>query len=247
MVDEAKTPTGHRRGERSSIYEVLKDIVDPAPKQMRFNPKGRQAYDGVSFCSFWIATNHRNAMAIPRDDRRFTVLRNGRPMTVEQRSAMEAWLADDANAGALAAYLAGRDLAGFDMFVPLDTIGKADMAEMALSDVDELLIDMAADQSLGLVFTKHHMELKVMEHLGMNGAHWRGEFAGAWTTHCAAVKNEKGSNRRVRIGKTQKKLYCFRGNLTRAKGVPEVTLHREASKWGREILISGLSEVVGSQ
>ena len=249
MVDEAKTAstTGHRRAERNSVYEILKDTVDPAPKRMRVNPKGRQAYDSVSFASFWIATNHRNAMAIPRDDRRFTVLRNGRPMTMEQRAEMETWLINDANIGALAVSLAERDLDGFDMFVPLDTAGKAEMADMALSDVDELMIEMMADPNLGLVFTKQQMETKVQQHLGMNGVRWHGEFAAAWPTYCAGVKTEKGSPRRVRMGHTQKKLYCFRGNLTKARAAPEAALARQAAKWGAVDPIVGLYEIDGSQ
>ena len=87
-------------------------------------------------------------MAIPHDDRRFTVLRNGRPMVEEERKAMEAWLVDPASPGALAALLSTRDLAGFDMYIPLRTAAKADMAEMALSDVDELMEDLRADPAV---------------------------------------------------------------------------------------------------
>src|SRR4029077_10244353 len=39
-VDETKTSaTAHRRGEKKGVYEVLKDLVDPAPKGMTFNVK----------------------------------------------------------------------------------------------------------------------------------------------------------------------------------------------------------------
>jgi len=47
-VDEAKTsPTAYKRGERNATYEVLKDIVDPAPKRFTFTGKYRQAFDGM--------------------------------------------------------------------------------------------------------------------------------------------------------------------------------------------------------
>lgn len=247
MVDEAKsaTATSHRRGERNSVYEVLKDTVDPAPKRIRVNPKGRQAYDGVSYASFWIATNHRNAMAIPRDDRRFTVLRNGRPMAQAERNAMEAWLVDDASAGALAAFLMTRDLAGFDMFMPLLTSGKADMAEMALSDVDELMEELKADKARGLVFTKAQMEITIDRLLNRGSNHWRGEFAAAWPAYCTGVKTVDGGWRRVRDHGTQVKLYCFRENLAQARNAPPAALTREAAKWGGEIPLQGLAEVKG--
>ncbi len=48
-IDEAKSSaTSYRRGERNAVYEVLKNIVDPAPKRCRFKAKYGQAFDGMS-------------------------------------------------------------------------------------------------------------------------------------------------------------------------------------------------------
>jgi hypothetical protein len=73
------------------------------------------AFDGMSYCSLWIATNHANAMSIPANDRRFTILRNGRAITPDEAVEIDRWMSDPANIGALSQMLAARDLSGFNM------------------------------------------------------------------------------------------------------------------------------------
>jgi hypothetical protein len=245
-IDEAKTsPTGHRRGERNATYEILKELVDPAPKLHRFSGKYRQAFDGMSYASIWIFTNHANAMSIPANDRRFTVLRNGRAIEDDEIEAIVAWMDDPANIGALAQMLGGRDLTGFNMFRPLTTAGKAEMAELARSDVEELLRDLMEDDSRGKVFAKAHIEMVIEHNFSGQGAHWRGELAGAWPNYCAGLKNDKGKPVRVRMLGTQKKLFCFRNNLSQVRGMPEATIQREVRKWGHVDPLAGLAEASG--
>src|SRR4029077_6745300 len=187
-VDESRTSaTAHRRGERSATYEILKDIVDPAPKLFNFKGKYRAAFNGMSYCSFWVATNHADALAIPTSDRRFTVLRNGRKMTAEEVLAIVAWLEQPANIGALAAFLRDRELARFNMFEPLATAGKEAMADMALSAVEEVLLDMMEDSALGKVFIKKHFEAALARHFNASDSYWVGELRGAWKRYCVMV------------------------------------------------------------
>jgi len=250
-VDESRTsPTSYRRGERSAVYDVLKDIVDPAPKQMNFKSKYGKAFDAMSYCSFWVATNHADAVAIPEKDRRFTVLRNGRAIEPAEAIEIDAWMRDPANIGALAAWLATRSLAGFNMFQPLDTAGKADMAEMARSEVEDVLRDFMADESRGRVFTKQHLMAHVGYSFGVQHTRWQGEFEGAWSRYCAkAVVGLNGTQRRIRVGGTQRKLFCFRGQQSIVAELPEATIRREAAKWGSvdtsEPRLSVLSGVAG--
>jgi uncharacterized protein DUF5906 len=233
-VDESRTsPTAYRRGERNAVYDVLKDIVDPAPKRMTFTGKYRQAFDGMSYCSFWIASNHADAVAIPEADRRFSVLRNGRALTPDEAIAIDRWMGDPANIGALARMLAARDLSGFNMFQPLMTAAKAEMADLALSDVEGVLRDMMAETDRGLVFTRAHLQLHVGHHYNVNDARWHGEFAGAWNRYCIKVTDPAtGAQRRVRSQGTQKKLFCFRSRRAEAERLPEAACRREAAKWG---------------
>ena len=231
-VDESKSSaTAHRRGERNAAYEVLKDLVDPAPKLRNFKVKYGKAFDDMSYCSFWVATNHSDALAIPEADRRFTVLRNGRPLTPTQARAIDAWLTDDANIGALSRFLAGRDISAFDMFLALETRGKAEMAELALSSVEEILRDMMEDPERGLAFTREQVREQVGRNFNGLGGFWHGEFQGAWSKYCVGLHTEAGGPRRVRIEGTRRKLFCFRGNRRRVDAMPEAAIRREVSKW----------------
>jgi Family of unknown function (DUF5906) len=238
-VDEARTSaTAHRRGERRSGYEVLKSIVDPAPKKMQFKTKYGATFTGHSHCSFIIATNHNDAVAIVGHDRRFTVLRNGPVMTRPQREELAAWSANPANIAALAQWL-DVDLEGFDMMQPLQTEAKAEMAELAISQVEEAVNDLAEDDSRGLVFTRHHFENEVVAQLSGEGdrgplTYWKGEIEGVWRQRVKLLKTA-GSGRPVtiRIDGRNVKLYAFAGRLARALKLSEVQRRQHAAKWGR--------------
>ena len=233
-VNESKTsPTSYRRGERSAAYEMLKELVDPAPQLHRFNGKHRQAFDGMSYCSIVVATNHGDAMAIPANDRRFTILRNGRELTPGEAEAIVAWLGNKANIGAMSAWLWSRDISNFNMFRPLATVGKVEMAEMARSDVEECLHDLMTDEKRGLAFTKEHIEKVLENNFNGHGQYWRGEFKSAWHAYVVSLKNENGNPIRVRTAGTQRKLFCFRDRLREVKKMPEVTIRREVAKWGK--------------
>ncbi len=250
-VDESRTsPTAYRRGERNAVYDVLKDIVDPAPKRMHFKGKYRGAFDGMSYCSFWVATNHADAVAIPEKDRRFTVLRNGRAMLPAEAVELVAWLEQPTNIGALAASLEARDLTGFNMFQPLDTAGKTVMAEMARSEVEDLLRDFMADKTRGAVFTKQHLAAAVASNFNANNVRWHGDFEAAWSKSTAkAMSVLGGAQRRIRVGGAQKKLFCFRGRQVEVENMGDAAARREAAKWGHvdgvEPRFSVLSGVAG--
>ena len=238
-VDEAhSSPTAYRRGEKRSVYTALKNVMDPAPKRRSFKVKGLPAFDGMSYCSIWIATNHANAAAIPASDRRITVLRNGREMTPAEGVEMDAWLRGPGNIAALADYLASSDLSQFNAFAPLKTAGKAEMADLALSDVEHALLDFAADDDRGLVFPKIFLEREVEgqltgdERSGGSGALWRGQLEGAFNDHCVRVKLPNGQPARMRIGGRQLHLYCFRSRAAAAAALSETGRREHAAKWG---------------
>ena len=67
-VDEAKSsPTSYRRGERSAVYEVLKNIVDPAPKRCRFKVQVRACRSTACRMprSWWRATTPTRSRSRP--------------------------------------------------------------------------------------------------------------------------------------------------------------------------------------
>jgi hypothetical protein len=237
-VDEAQSsPTSYRRGERCAVYEVLKNVVDPAPKRCRFKAKYGQPFDGVSYASFVVACNHADAIAIPGNDRRFTVLVNGRPMTPDEAKSFAAWMADGGNIAALSRFLAARPLAHFNMFEPFDTRAKQDMAELALTQVEGILRDLMEDDAQELAFTRYQMEREVEKALtdGSASGHpgpWRGEFEAAWKRYCMLLKTKAGSPSRVRAGGKLAKLYCFRSRARQIERLPEAARQASARKRG---------------
>lgn len=239
-VDEAHvSPTAHRRGEKRAVYTALKNCIDPAAKRRSFKTKGGQAFDGTSYCSVVVATNHVDAAAIPEDDRRITVLRNGTPMTPQEAKTLNAWIEAPGSIAALAEYLGRVDLTNFDMYTALRTDAKTEMVEAGQSEMDEILIDFAADEDRGLCFPKLFLERAVERHLtgggerGGAGREWRSMFEGAFRSHCTTVRPSNGSvNARIRIGGERYRLYCFRNNARSAGELNETERRKEAAKWG---------------
>lgn len=240
MVDEAHvSPTAYRRGEKRGIYTSLKTNNDPAAKRRSFKVKGGAAYDGVSYNSMMIFTNHINAMAIPANDRRFSVLRNGRPMTPEEAKTLNTWIEKPANIAALARELEASDLTKFDMYTPLKTEAKDEMADLALDEVENALIDFAADDDRGLVFPRLFLEREMEaqingdgERVGSRDNTWRGHLAGAFDQYCMRVKLPKGARARIWISKRRYSLFCFRSRTAAAHALDETKRRIEAAKWG---------------
>jgi hypothetical protein len=243
-IDESRTsPTAHRRGERKGAYEILKDFVDPSPKGFRFYPKYGKPFDGWSYCSMWLASNHDDAIAIPRTDRRFTVLKNGRIMEQEEIKEFVAWSADPGNIAALARFLEARKLGEFNMQKPLYTTAKEDMAEVSKSKVEDVMVELMNDDTRGLVFTRQQLEHAVEDIVNpverlrgglerrRGGSQWQGEFAGAWRDYTMSLKTETHSPCRVRIDGRQVKLYCFRKRRAEAAKLNDGTRRTEAGKW----------------
>ena len=227
---------------------MLKDIVDPAPKRADFKAKYRQAFDGMSYCSFWLRPITATHWRSRSDDRRFTVLRNGREMLPDEALDIVAWTDDATNIGALSRMLQTRDLSGFNMLRPLDTAGKTEMAILARSEVDELLRDWMEDPACGLAFTKMQIERAIANNLGAQNTFWRGEFKAAWNVFCARLVRSSGSTRRTLVEGTQRKLFCFRSNKARVDKMPEAALRREVGKWGgMELLKTALSGLPGGR
>src|SRR5262249_1249769 len=101
-VNEAADEDGHLQTRRRLDYEALKNAIEPSPTaRRRFEAKGQHAYAQRSARSTLIATQHRDVVKLPRDDRRFEVLTCGAKMTVTQREEIRVWMAIPENIGAL--------------------------------------------------------------------------------------------------------------------------------------------------
>lgn len=184
-VDEAHETTDRgtsRWQHRHTAYEHLKTIVDPGYGKMEVLRKGVANYQGETFCSMIVATNHSDAIVIPVNDRRLGVLENGKPQPPEYWAAFHAWRADLANVGAFREALKVVDLEGFNPYVaPPMTRAKLDMIDSGTSDLDRA-VALVLDRAAGRVMVKEqllvHMETLLIERVMELPEGWR-EIAGA--------------------------------------------------------------------
>src|SRR5215468_1825790 len=101
-VNEATDEDGHLQARRRLDYEALKNIIEPSPTaRHRFEAKGQHAYAQCSARTTMVATNHRDVVKLPREDRRFSVVTCGRKMTPFERADIRAWMEVPENIGAL--------------------------------------------------------------------------------------------------------------------------------------------------
>jgi uncharacterized protein DUF5906 len=162
-VNEAKEHVDAGRwSERRATYERLKELIDPRPTERTFQVKGLPAFRGLCFASFFVASNHSDALQIPPEDRRFAVLSNGKRMAAEMADKLAAWMEQEGNIAELARSLEQRDLTKFDPYLAFDTTAKVTMQELARDDLDEALAAIKDKLGPTALFTSEQIRLAVL-------------------------------------------------------------------------------------
>ena len=119
VVNEAIAEDGHQQSQRRLAYDALKNVIDPSSTaRRRFEAKGQHAYAQRSAMSTITATQHRDVVKLPPDDRRIEVLTCGRKMTPAERTEIRNWMADPRNIGALHRKLLATPAAPLEVFDP---------------------------------------------------------------------------------------------------------------------------------
>ena len=142
--------------QRRGAYENLKQIIDPLAATVKIKRKYGSNTMERTFASVYISSNHIDALAIDESDRRLIVLDNTRtPLEKAPNRLMfriHDWMADQANIGALARYLA-EYAATENTYNPFAaapmTTAKVRMIDAGQSDIDQLyesyVLDAAGD------------------------------------------------------------------------------------------------------
>lgn len=144
-IEEAQeTSPGETRWQlRTNAYEHLKNIVDPGKQSTWVSRKVNKNSPSRIFSSIIIFTNHVDAIAIPPNDRRLTVLANGPAQPPDYWANIHAWIDDAANIGAFVRDLERVDLSDYNPYgAPLDTSMRRRMIDISASDLD-ILVDEA--------------------------------------------------------------------------------------------------------
>lgn len=137
LVDESSETQGAQYKQRRNAYEALKRHCDPRPVKRQITIKGKNNYQATTCTTFFIATNHTDAISLPPDDRRFAVLSNGRRLDADLATRLNRWLLDDSNIALLYHQLRLLDLGDYSPYAePIRTAAKARMADEAKSDLE---------------------------------------------------------------------------------------------------------------
>lgn len=165
-VNEAKEHADAGRwANQRATYERLKELVDPRAIERTFHPKGLPAFMGLCFASFLIFTNHPDAVQIPFEDRRFTVLSNPAPMQTEMAEELTDWMEQEGNIAEVARWLEQRDLSSFNPYMALRTAAKTTMQEWSQDELDEALQTVKQKLGRGALFTTGQIWAAVLDEL----------------------------------------------------------------------------------
>jgi hypothetical protein len=142
VVNEAIAEDGEQQAKRRLDYEGLKNAIEPSPTaRRRFEAKGQHAYTQTSAATLDVATNHRDAVKLPWDDRRLSVLTCGGRMTEEQTTKIRTWMVDPENIGALYDELLDTPAVPTSEFNPFDNpppfAGRLEMIGMGRSRLED--------------------------------------------------------------------------------------------------------------
>jgi hypothetical protein len=166
-VSESRdTVDGGRWAAQRAVYERIKEIVDPRPVERTFMRKGLPAFRAVSFASYMIFSNNRDALQIPAGDRRVTALQNGQQLPPARAAALQAWMDQPGNIAALAAALERRDIEGFNAYEPLRTATKDTMQELARSELDDAYDAVRRRIGPSRLFTGEQVRQAVLAEMG---------------------------------------------------------------------------------
>jgi len=219
-----------RWADRRAVYERIKEVVDPRPVTRTFTSKGRPAFEGTAHASYLIGSNNSDALQIPAEDRRITALRNGVPLPAQEAQALDAWMNVPGNIAALFRALSSRNLSEFDAYAPLHTETKAVMQELALSELDEWVINVRKRLGPNALFTGEFLMVAACGDLGMDISELRIRLRRRLRSETKQVPALVLSPRMPRrsAGGPQDKILCWRdyegpivGNIATARALVE--------------------------
>jgi len=212
-VNEAADEDGHQQARRRLNYEALKNAIEPSPTaRHRFEAKGQHAYAQRSARTTLIATNHRDVVKLPRDDRRICVITCGSKMTPIERADIRAWMAVPENIGALHRALLMRPAVPLDVFDPygdpppfvgrLKMIG---MGETRLEDAYGTAIDALDGCPL---FTMTQMQRLIAYFGDFKTGDWSDKARHTVAKNAYRLRERNEPNNRIKYRKRQEIVYA---------------------------------------
>jgi Family of unknown function (DUF5906) len=212
-VNEAADEDGHQQARRRLNYEALKNAIEPSPTaRQRFEAKGQHAYAQRSARTTMIATNHRDVVKLPPEDRRFSVVTCGSKMTPFERTEIRAWMAVPENIGALHRALLMRPAVPLEVFDPygdpppfagrLEMIG---MGETRLEDAYGAAMDALDGCPL---FTMPQMRRLIAYFGDFRTGDWSDKARHTVAKNAYRLRERNEPNNRIKYRKRQEIVYA---------------------------------------
>lgn len=141
VIEEARDSETTVR-EYYQSYETLKQVVDVRVTEGTVNDKFGALSVERQYYNVLVFTNHRDALAIPEDDRRLVVLSNP-ALRRGSDYYRDLWgVLDEGEPARLWHWLQSRDVAGFDSVYPPMTQAKGRMSELSVAPLDRLALSV---------------------------------------------------------------------------------------------------------
>ena len=215
VVNEAVAEDGEQQAQRRLHYDALKNAVEPSPTaRRRFEAKGEHAYAQRSAMSVMIATQHRDVVKLPWNDRRFSVITCGKRMTKENAVKIRAWMAMPENIGALYQALLDTPAVPTTEFDPFDEpppfAGRLEMIGMGRSRPEDSY-EAAIDALEGCPLFTMTQAQKLINYIG---AYQVGSGSGSDKARHTIAKNayrlrqRDEADNRIRYRKRQEVIYA---------------------------------------
>jgi hypothetical protein len=213
VVNEAVDEEGHQQSRRRLAYEALKNAIDPAPGVLRrYEAKGQHAFSQPSAMSVIIATNHRDVVKLPRDDRRICVITGGDQMAIADVGTIRTWMATPENIGALHRALLATPAVPTDVFNPFDDPppfeGRIDMISMGETRLEDAY-GAAIDALDGHPLFTLTQALRLIGHFGNFAAgSWSDKARHAVAKNAYRLRKRNEPNNRIAYRKKQEIIYA---------------------------------------
>jgi hypothetical protein len=213
VVNEAVTEDGEQQAQRRLNYEALKNSIDPSPTaRRRFEAKGQHAYAQRSAMSVIIATQHRDVVKLPWNDRRFCVITCGERMTKEGAAKIRAWMALPENIGALYRALLSMPAVPKTEFDPFDEpppfAGRREMIGMGKSRLEDSY-EAAIDALEGCpLFTMRQVQ-KLISCIGAyTGGDWSDRARHTVAKNAYRLRERGEADNRIKYRNRQEVIYA---------------------------------------
>lgn len=161
--------------DRRQVENILKPVIAAPPEYLMVNRKGMHPYKAINRTLVVAFSNHKDAIALTSDDRRWFVLWSPAPRMEEaQAKALWSWLMDRGGFGAVSGWLMQRDVSAFNPgAMPPVTEAKRLMIEDARSPAEQFVIEQLESRvgpfAKGLVGSPLYKVMDALSMMAPNG------------------------------------------------------------------------------